>query len=212
MEDVFDGTGSPPRGWMHAVFEGGPYGEDVGRCVPGPPASELLSVPLPEGGVHTYRLKVVGSWSAPDDPIAVYAADGPPVPPTPLTDQERRWIQEGQRRSGLGPVGLIALDPRGRIVRDPDASAVEAMLADLARRTYVFLQRVTEGLEGDRYIHALLREDGSYEVEHRSGATAERRRAQVTSRAAVRDTLLDWAADGQRWRTALPWHGVGRTP
>ncbi|MFC9791348.1 hypothetical protein [Streptomyces sp. NPDC057695] len=85
MEDAFDTTGRPPKGWMHAVFHGGPYGEDVGRCIPGPPAPATLSVPLPEGGVHVYRLWTVGSWSYPDDPIAVYNPDGPPVPPTLLT-------------------------------------------------------------------------------------------------------------------------------
>ena len=77
MEDVFDVTGRPSKGWMHAVFHRGPYGEDVGRCVPGPPAPATLSVPLAEGGVHVYRLLTVGSWFAPDDPIAVYNPDGP---------------------------------------------------------------------------------------------------------------------------------------
>ncbi|MFF5763026.1 hypothetical protein ACFY8F_10875 [Streptomyces tanashiensis] len=95
MEDVFDTTGRPPKGWMHAIFHGGPYGEDVGRCIPGPPAPEILAVPLAEGGVHTYRLWTVGSWSDPDDPIAVYNPDGPPVPPSLLTDQEKEWLREG---------------------------------------------------------------------------------------------------------------------
>jgi hypothetical protein len=77
VEDVFDTTGRPPKGWMHAVFHGGPYGEDVGRCVPGPPAAATHSVPLPEGGVHVYRLWTVGSWSDPDDPVAVYNPTAP---------------------------------------------------------------------------------------------------------------------------------------
>lgn len=55
LEDVFDTTGRPPKGWLHAVFHGGPYGEDVGIRVPGPPAPATLSVPLSEGGVHVYR-------------------------------------------------------------------------------------------------------------------------------------------------------------
>ncbi|WP_405851827.1 hypothetical protein OG361_03725 [Streptomyces sp. NBC_00090] len=80
---------------------------------------ETLAVPLPEGGVHVYRLWTVGSWSDRDDPIAVYNPDGPPVPPPLLTDQEKTWLLEGRRRQGLETVGLVALED-GRIERDPD--------------------------------------------------------------------------------------------
>lgn len=67
MEDVFDTSGRPPVGWMNATFDGGPYADDVGRCVPGPPAAETFDA----RGV-TYYLRVVGSWSDPDNPMAVY--------------------------------------------------------------------------------------------------------------------------------------------
>ena len=67
MEDVFDTTGRPPTGWMHALFDSGPFGEDVGRCVPGPPPADSLVV-----GDTIYILRTVGSWSDPWDPIAVY--------------------------------------------------------------------------------------------------------------------------------------------
>lgn len=67
VEDVFDLTGRPPTGWMHALFDGGPFAEDVGRCVPGPPPPDPLIV-----GETTYLLRVVGSWSDPEDPIAIY--------------------------------------------------------------------------------------------------------------------------------------------
>lgn len=29
MEDVFDTSGSPPDGWMNAIFDGGPFHDDV---------------------------------------------------------------------------------------------------------------------------------------------------------------------------------------
>jgi hypothetical protein len=67
VEDVFDLTGRPPTGWMHALFDGGPFASDVGRCVPGPPPPDPLVV-----GDTTYRLRSVGSWSDPEDPIAIY--------------------------------------------------------------------------------------------------------------------------------------------
>ncbi|TQF06236.1 hypothetical protein E6W39_33505 [Kitasatospora acidiphila] len=89
--DVFDLSGAPPQGWMHAVFNGGPYGEDIGRCVPGPPAPVSLTVPLPEGGEFGYRLWAVGSWSQPGDPIAVYDETGP-VPELPLSELEKSWL------------------------------------------------------------------------------------------------------------------------
>lgn len=180
---------------MHAVFHGGPYGEDVGRCVPGPPAPAMLSVPLPEGGVHVYRLWTVGSWSAPGDSIAVYNPDGPPVPPPLLTAQERQWARAGRRRRGLGPVGIVALTDDGRMTYDPDAAAVEAMLAGLGERQYVVLQRLTGHDEGDLFIQVLLAEDAAYEVEHQAGATGERRRTRSASRAEVRGTVLRWMAD-----------------
>ncbi|MFE4360197.1 hypothetical protein [Kitasatospora sp. NPDC056800] len=91
MEDVFDVSGTPPQGWMHAVFGDGPYGEDVGRCVPGPPALERIAVPLPKGGEYVYQLATVGSWSAPDDPIAVYNETGP-APESPLSELEKSWL------------------------------------------------------------------------------------------------------------------------
>jgi hypothetical protein len=91
MEDVFDLSGTPPQGWMHALFGGGPYADDVGRCVPGPPAPEAVTVPLPEGGEFVYRLVTVGSWSAPDDPIAVYDDTGPVSEP-PLSELEKSWL------------------------------------------------------------------------------------------------------------------------
>ncbi|MFK4122887.1 hypothetical protein [Streptomyces longwoodensis] len=96
MEDVFDVTGRLPRGWMHAIFGTGPYSEDIGRCVPGPPAPETITVPLSEGGEHVYRLVTVGSWSAPDDPIALYNDIGP-VPAPPLSELEKCWLN---RRAG----------------------------------------------------------------------------------------------------------------
>ncbi|MGW5000944.1 hypothetical protein ACWEP8_25075 [Streptomyces hydrogenans] len=194
MEDVFDMTGRPPEGWMHAVFHGGPCGEDVGRCVPGPPAPVTLSVPLPEGRVHVYRLWTVGSWSDPDDPIAVYHPDGPPVPPPLLTAQERRWAQEGRRRRGLAPVGIVALTDDGRVTYDPDAAAVEAMLVGLRERRYVVLQRLTDHEEGDFSVRVSLGEDAAYELEHHGGMAGERRRTRSASLAEVRDTVLRWVA------------------
>ncbi|MGW6389644.1 hypothetical protein ACWFR1_03870 [Streptomyces sp. NPDC055103] len=207
VEDVFDTTGRPPSGWMHAVFNGGPYGEDVGRCIPGPPAPETLAVPLPDGGVHVYRLWTVSSWSDPDDPIAVYNPDGPPVPPPLLTGQEKTWLREGRRRRGLEPIGLVALED-GRIEHDPDPPAVEAMLAGLRSRKHLILQRLTDGFEGDEYIQVLLREDETYEVEHRSG-TSEGSQARTASQAKVRGALFDWAADRSGWQTTLQRTDIG---
>ncbi|WP_030547867.1 hypothetical protein [Streptomyces exfoliatus] len=195
MEDVFDTTGRPPKGWMHAVFHGGPYGEDVGRCIPGPPAPATLSVPLPGGGVHVYRLWTVGSWSDPDDPIAVYNPDGPSVPPSLLTAQEGQWTQEGRQRRGLGPVRLVALTDEGQMTYDPDAAAVEAMLAGLEERQYVVLQRLTDHDEGDCYFQVLFSEDAIYEMEHRAGTTGERQQTRSASQTEVRDAVLRWVAD-----------------
>jgi hypothetical protein len=67
MDDLFDTSGRPPTGWMNALFDGGPYGEDVGRCVTGPPPADQLAV---EGAI--YYLRTVGSWSDPENPVAVY--------------------------------------------------------------------------------------------------------------------------------------------
>ncbi|GGS23592.1 hypothetical protein Snoj_20130 [Streptomyces nojiriensis] len=207
MEDVFDTTGRPPSGWMHAIFHGGPYGEDVGRCIPGPPAPEILAVPLPEGGVHVYRLWKVGSWSDPDDPIAVYNPDGPPVPPPLLTGQEKTWLREKRRRQGIGPIGVVALE-HGRSEDDPDPATIEAMLAGLRSRKHLLLQRLTDCFEGDEYIQVLLREDEAYEVEYHIDAS-EHCQARTDSQAKVREVLLGWAADWEGWQTALQWTDIG---
>ncbi|MEU2244047.1 hypothetical protein ABZ572_32135 [Streptomyces sp. NPDC018338] len=203
VEDVFDTTGRPPKGWMHAIFHGGPYGEDVGRCIPGPPAPASLAVSLAEGDAHVYRLWTVGSWSDPDDPIAVYNPDGPPVPPPLLTGLEKQWLREGQQRKGLGPIRLVALSADGRVVRDPDAPTIEAMLAGLRHREHMLLQRLTDHDEGDWYIQVLLDEDDTYEVVHQAGTAAEHDGARSASQVAVHDAVLRWAADQPSWRIAL---------
>ncbi|MGW4699456.1 hypothetical protein [Streptomyces sp. NPDC004285] len=209
MEDVFDTTGRPPKGWMHAIFHGGPYGEDVGRCIPGPPAPEIFEVPLAEGGVHTYRLWTVGSWSDPEDPIAVYNPDGPPVPPPPMTAQQKKWLREGRQRDGLEPVRLDAMVSRGRGEWDPDAPTIEAMLAGLRHREYLLLQRLPDHDEGDWYLQVLFDEDDTYEVVHQAGTAAEREGTRSASQAAVRDAVLRWAAEQPTWRTALEWPKPG---
>ncbi|MFD8011079.1 hypothetical protein [Streptomyces sp. NPDC058955] len=192
MEGVFDVAGRPPEGWMHAVFHGGPYGEDVGRCIPGP-APATMAVPVEGGGVYVYRLWAVGVWSGSGDPIAVYNPDGPPIPPPVLTAQEKRWIEEGRRRDGLAPVGLVAVPDDGRVVRDPDAPAVEGMLAALGERQYLLLQRLAECGEGDCHVLVLLAEDGTYEVERRSGAVGGGHRARMVRLAEVCGVVVGWA-------------------
>ena len=79
MEDIFDTTGRPPSGWMHAIFSDGPFMADVGRCVPGPPPPDPLIIAADaEVDSWTYRLVSMGSWSDPLDPIAIYANTLPP--------------------------------------------------------------------------------------------------------------------------------------
>ena len=64
VEDVFDTTGRPPLGWMHAIFDDGPFKEDVGRCVPGPPPADPLIIEPTAGRPRWhYRLLTIGSWS-----------------------------------------------------------------------------------------------------------------------------------------------------
>jgi hypothetical protein len=78
VEDVFDLTGRPPSGWMHAIFSDGPFETDVGRCVPGPPPPDPLVAAARKGWPEWhYRLLTIGSWSDPEDPIAFYAAELP---------------------------------------------------------------------------------------------------------------------------------------
>jgi hypothetical protein len=79
VESVFDTTGRPRAGWMHAIFADGPFEQDVGRCVPGPPPADPLVIePRGEWPAWHYRLLTVFSWSDPGDPIALYAAELPP--------------------------------------------------------------------------------------------------------------------------------------
>ena len=60
VEDVFDTSGRPPKGLMNALFDGGPYADDVGRCVPGPPPADTFDV----DGV-TYYLRTVDRGAVP---------------------------------------------------------------------------------------------------------------------------------------------------
>ncbi|MFE3073572.1 hypothetical protein [Streptomyces sp. NPDC059247] len=195
MEDVFDIAGRPPSGWMHAIFHGGPYGDDVGRCIPGPPAPEVLKVPLPEGGEHVYRLWNVGSWLDPNDPIAVYNLDVPPAPPGLLTGQERIWLREAQIQRGEDPVRLVAMNSRGNMVKRPTESAIDTMLAGLRRggNEHMVLQRLDDEIQGDWYIQVLLCDDSTYELEYRAGTESEHYQSRTASQDEVRGALLGWA-------------------
>ncbi|MET9951582.1 hypothetical protein ABZ135_08535 [Streptomyces sp. NPDC006339] len=211
MEDVFDTTGRPPSGWMHAVFDGGPYADDVGRCVPGPPAPAVLAVALPEGGEHVYRLAAVGSWSDPDHPVAVYGPDAPPAPPPLLTGREKTWIRR-QLREGTGPdpVVLVAFDARGTMVKRPSGSAIVRMLSELGpRNAHMVLQRLDDAAEdgegaGDAYLQAGLGHDHTYHLEYRAGGVTSRRcRTRALSQDQARDALLGWAEGRPDWRSGL---------
>ena len=66
---------------MNALFNDGPYADDVGRCVPGPPPPDPLVVDaVGRSTPWTYRVVTVGSWSDPLNPIAIYAAALPTGP------------------------------------------------------------------------------------------------------------------------------------
>ncbi|MFI9004905.1 hypothetical protein [Streptomyces sp. NPDC053541] len=86
---------------------------------------------------------------------------------------------------------------------DPDAAAVEAMLAGLGERQYLVLQRLTDQDEGDFSLQVLLAEDATYEVEHQADTTGERQRTRSTSQTEVRDTVLRWVADQPSRRSDL---------
>ncbi len=95
MDDVFDLTGHPPKGWVHAVFHDGPYSDDVGRCVPGPPTPDPLEVELPGGGTFVYRILSVGFTHVDmevDDLLVVYAGEIPAE-----SDNEEWWAERGGR-------------------------------------------------------------------------------------------------------------------
>ncbi|GGR83320.1 hypothetical protein [Streptomyces nojiriensis] len=59
-----------------------------------------------------YRLVTVGSWSAPDDPIALYDDTGP-VPPPPLSELEKSWLgRRAERQAELAEVARPQPDDR----------------------------------------------------------------------------------------------------
>ena len=57
---------------------------------------QRITVPLSKDGDYVYRLVTVGSWSAPDDPVAVYG-DTCAAPEPPLSEVEKSWLN---RRTG----------------------------------------------------------------------------------------------------------------
>ncbi|GHI70211.1 hypothetical protein Snoj_41290 [Streptomyces nojiriensis] len=64
------------------------------------------------GGEFVYRLVTVGSWSAPDDPIALYDDTGP-VPPPPLSELEKSWLgRRAERQAELAEVARPQPDDR----------------------------------------------------------------------------------------------------
>ena len=91
MEDVFDLEGDPPVGWVHAIFSDGPYVDDVGRCVPGPPTPDPLPVSLPDGTTFEYRILSVLGRSL-EDMVVLYAGSIPAD-----SDPAAWWADSGGR-------------------------------------------------------------------------------------------------------------------
>ena len=95
MQDVFDLTGHPPEGWVHAFFGDGPYDQDVGRCVPGPPTPDPLEVEAPDGTTFVYRIPSVlhtGVAIERDHLIVLYAGKIPEE-----SDHDQWWAERGGR-------------------------------------------------------------------------------------------------------------------
>ena len=160
-----------------------------------------------------YRLSAVGSWSDPDDPVAVYGPDAPPAPPPLLTAQERTWIRQQRLRQGEEPSVLVAFDSRGNMTRRPSRPRIGIMLAALGRgNEHMVLQRLGDEREGDWYVQVRLRDDNVYQLEHRDGRAAEHYWTLTVSQDKVRDALLGWAAGKADWRGGFMWNRIGAEP
>ncbi|GJF32772.1 hypothetical protein KNE206_54720 [Kitasatospora sp. NE20-6] len=90
----------------------------------------------------------------------------------------------------------------------PSQSVISATVADLHRGGTLILERVEEG-PGDWYVQVWIREDNTFQLEHRDGVPAEHYQTRTVSRDRVVAAMLGWAKGDPSWRDPFMWNNIG---
>ncbi|MGW8779483.1 hypothetical protein ACWGNM_15635 [Streptomyces sp. NPDC055796] len=104
---------------------------------------------------------------------------------------------------------LQASDERGRRVRNPKASALSQMVANLGRgNAFVVVEKVDDEADGDWYVQVWLRDDNTYQLEFRDGTAAEHYQTRTISQEKVIAALSGWAEGDPEWKDAFMWNNI----
>ncbi|MDH6229215.1 hypothetical protein [Streptomyces sp. MJP52] len=104
---------------------------------------------------------------------------------------------------------LMATNERGHVVKRPSRPAIGTMLANLRRgNAHMVLERVDEEQPGSWYIQVLLRENNTFQLEHRDGVAEQHYRTQTISQEKVLGALLGWAGAKPGWRDGFMWNNI----
>ncbi|MFJ7209829.1 hypothetical protein ACIQWR_40685 [Streptomyces sp. NPDC098789] len=105
---------------------------------------------------------------------------------------------------------LIATTERGHVVKRATKPAIGTMPARLQRGdAHMVVERVDEERPGSWYIQVLLRENNTYQPEHRDGMPEQHFRTLTVSQEKVLSALLGRAAAKPGWKDGFMWNNIG---
>ncbi|MFE6049246.1 hypothetical protein ACFQ6N_00640 [Kitasatospora sp. NPDC056446] len=111
---------------------------------------------------------------------------------------------------GLGDdLGVLVM--RGDAVRPtkrPSNPVISARVANLRQGGFLLLERVEEE-PGDWYVQVRMREDNTFQLEHRDGVPAEHYLTRTVSRDRVVAAMVGWAVGDPGWRDSFMWNNIG---
>ena len=90
----------------------------------------------------------------------------------------------------------------------PSKPAISATVANLQRGGSLILERVEEE-PGDWYVQVWMRDDNTFQLEHRDGVPAEHYQTRTVSRDKVVAAILSWARSDPSWRDQFRWNNIG---
>jgi hypothetical protein len=105
-------------------------------------------------------------------------------------------------------VVLVMSDGARVVARRPSKPKISAAIANLQRGDVLIVERVTDEEPGDWYVQVLMRQDNTFQLEHRDGAAAEHYQTRTVSRGKAVATVLGWVKGEPGWKAAFMWNKI----
>lgn len=106
------------------------------------------------------------------------------------------------------PDMLVMSDGARVVARRATKPKISVAIANLQRGDVVIVERVDDDEPGDWYVQVLMREDNTFQVEHRDRAPAEHYQSRTVSREKVVAAVLGWVKGEPGWKAPFMWNNI----